>query len=110
MNVVAQTASFSGNAFSVKKARGRFRSPRGQAASVQNVRRCADRKRDILLRERVTERRHVTIQSADGPAFVLRRPASPDRVQPVAKAQSVKSGRGASKPTIAFDDPRPSAP
>ena len=34
---VVQTVSFSGNAFSVKKARGRFRSPRGHDASLQNV-------------------------------------------------------------------------
>ena len=36
---VVQTASFSGNAFSVKKARGRFRSPRGHGGSSQNVHR-----------------------------------------------------------------------
>ena len=30
----------------------------------------ADRQRDLLRRERVAERRHVTVEPADGPAFV----------------------------------------
>jgi hypothetical protein len=34
---VVMTASFSGYAFSVKKGRGRFRSPRGQSASSQKL-------------------------------------------------------------------------
>ena len=37
VNSVVQTVSFSGNAFSVKKARGKFRSPRGHCGSVQSV-------------------------------------------------------------------------
>ena len=70
VNVVAQTASFSGNAFSVKNARGRFRSPRGQAGSVQNVRRWPTASAISVWRQRVAERRHVAIEAADRAAFV----------------------------------------
>ena len=62
---VVQTVSFSGNAFSVKNARGKFRSPRGHAGSVQKRPEVPDRRLDLLRRQRVAERRHVAIERAD---------------------------------------------
>ena len=67
---VVQTASFSGNAFSVKNARGRFRSPRGHAGSRAERADMARWRGDIVGRQRVAERRHVAIEPAHRAALV----------------------------------------
>ena len=67
---VVQTVSFSGNAFSVKNARGKLRSPRGQRGSVQNVRRWLTTSAMSSAGQRVAERRHVAIERPNRTALV----------------------------------------
>ena len=70
VTAVAHTTSFSGNAFSVKNARGRFRSPLGQLESVAERSHVADRQRDLVRRERIAERRHVAVEAAHRSTFM----------------------------------------
>ncbi len=112
MTPVVITVSFSGNAFSVKNARGKFRSPRGHERSSQNDHRY------LIVRS------ICSIVSAWPKAGMWR--SSPRTGPPswatatqsasgstVLVAQSVKSGSecplAMSKPTTLFGDPVPSA-
>ena len=68
-SVVVMTASSSGYAFSVNNARGRLSSPRGQRASVQNVRMCAMRGGDLVAGSSASPNAGISaVEAAHGPA------------------------------------------
>ena len=77
----SSTVSFSGNAFSVKKARGRFRSPRGHDAVVQNDPEVRGRPLDLFG---CSARRRTTACAGRARARV-RRDAPPPSSRPSAR-------------------------
>ena len=106
---IVQTASFSGKAFSVKNARGKFRSPCGQAGSGQKVRIWEMARRMSSGDSASPNAGMCRSRARTGPPSWTTANQSGSG-SPVAKAQSLKSGRGASKPTTERGDPLPSGP